>query len=166
MTRAILTCSEYFVEQALNEIRRYQPSVQLIEALSPKHHLIHAPCSFEQLTSPWQNKLSIYLHHLFPIHYQGSIEFPLDDFVRQVQQRFSDFDTVQVRIQGDFQYSAYRFGKQSVLNDVKQNRTHAYYRFWLLMGVVIWVFHRHDTIFRVTKGADSIFRRLCPIALD
>lgn len=107
MPSAIFTCSEYFTDQALNEIRRYQPTVQFIKSLSPKHHLIQTSCSFNQLTSPWRHKLPIYLHHLFPVQYQAQLDNRLDKFVQQVCHHVSKFDVVQVHIVGDCSYSAY-----------------------------------------------------------
>lgn len=68
MTRAILTCSPYFMDFALNEIRRSHPRLTLIESLAPGYLLLQAPYSFDKLTRPWRHCLPIYLHHLFPVH--------------------------------------------------------------------------------------------------
>ncbi len=107
MLSAIFTCSEHFTDQALNEIRRYHPTVQYIKSLSPKHHLIQAECSFNQLTLPWRHKLPIYLHHFFPVRYQIEFEHPLDKFVHQICTHVKKFDKVQANIIGALPYSGY-----------------------------------------------------------
>ncbi len=68
MTRAILTCSPYFMDFALNEVRRSHPHLTLVESLAPGYLLLQAPYSFDKLTRPWRHNLPVYLHHLFPVH--------------------------------------------------------------------------------------------------
>jgi len=68
LTHAILTCSEFFVDLALNELKRHHSRLTVIHQFSPAHLYIQAPGSFGMLTQPWQRKLPVYLHHLFPIH--------------------------------------------------------------------------------------------------
>lgn len=67
MTRAILTCSEHFVSQALNELRRFQPQLVVLGHLAPGYIYLQSPTSFDQLTAPWRDRLPVYLHHLFPV---------------------------------------------------------------------------------------------------
>ncbi len=107
MTLAILTCSEYFVDFALNEIRRYHPTVQYIEPLADKHHLIEYTTTFKKLTSPWRNKLAIYLHHLYPLQHQIYIAHDLAQFSQQVRQTLPRFDRADVRMVSTHTHSAH-----------------------------------------------------------
>jgi len=107
MTLAILSCSEHFVDFALNEIRRYHPAVHLMESLADKHHLIEHRESFSKLTSPWRNKLSIYLHHLYPLQQQLPIDDDLDRFCRRVRACVPAFDRVDVQVMSTHQHSGY-----------------------------------------------------------
>jgi 23S rRNA (cytidine2498-2'-O)-methyltransferase len=68
VTKSILTCSPYFTEAALNELRRYHPQITFLQHLAPGYILLQAPYSFDKLTAPWRHRSSIYLHHLFPVH--------------------------------------------------------------------------------------------------
>lgn len=106
MTLAILSCSEHFTEFACNEIRRYHPAVRYIKPLANKHHLIESPQSFNQLTSPWHNKLSIYLHHLYPRQQQIPIPDNLTHFCQQVRRTLPTFDRVDVSVISTHQHSA------------------------------------------------------------
>jgi 23S rRNA (cytidine2498-2'-O)-methyltransferase len=67
VTRAILTCSPYFASLALNELRRSQPDITVLQHLAPGYVFLQTSASFDQLTAPWRKKLPIYLHHLAPV---------------------------------------------------------------------------------------------------
>jgi len=107
MTLAILTCSEHFTDFALNEIRRYHPTVRHVESLASNHHLIEYPDSFSKLTFPWHNKLSIYLHHLYPLQQTIPIYDDLTAFCQQVQHILPAYNRVDVRVVSTDQHSAY-----------------------------------------------------------
>jgi 23S rRNA (cytidine2498-2'-O)-methyltransferase len=79
MTCIILTCSPYFHEPALHELRRHHPDLRLHQELAPGYLLLEADTRFDDLTAPWRHRLPIYLHHLFPVHQQ----IPVDDFQRE-----------------------------------------------------------------------------------
>jgi 23S rRNA (cytidine2498-2'-O)-methyltransferase len=68
LTHTILTCSPYFVDLALNEIRRTHPDTHLVQHIGPGTLLLQVSEPFEQFTAPWRQRLPIYLHHLFPVH--------------------------------------------------------------------------------------------------
>ncbi|MBN1427465.1 MAG: hypothetical protein JXB07_03710 [Anaerolineae bacterium] len=85
MTRAILTCSPYFIDPALNEIRRHHSQITVIQSISPGYSLLDTPGSFEELTRPWRHRLPIYLHHLFPVHVDIPLEAAFDDLKRLKQ---------------------------------------------------------------------------------
>lgn len=68
MSLSILTCSPYFIDSALNEVRRHHPDVRVLQHLAPGYILLKAPYSFGKLTADWQHKVPIYLHHWFPVH--------------------------------------------------------------------------------------------------
>lgn len=83
MTHVLLSCSPFFVAEALNELRRSHPHVQLVEAVAPGHLLLSTPYPFEALAAAWQDRLPIYLHHLFPV--QTIIQFqPTQDLFAQL----------------------------------------------------------------------------------
>jgi len=67
MTYVLLSCSPFFVAEALNELRRSHPHVQLVEAAAPGHLVLSTPYPFEALAAAWQDRLPIYLNHLFPV---------------------------------------------------------------------------------------------------
>lgn len=67
MNHSILTCSPYFVELAVNEIRRHHPSIVVLATLSPGCLLIQTSTPFDQFTRPFRDRLPIYLHHLAPV---------------------------------------------------------------------------------------------------
>lgn len=100
LTRALLTCSLDFVDLALNELRRSRPEAEVVETVAPGYALLHAPYSFDLLTSPWRHQLPIYLHHLFPVHDIVELN-PHTDLLSQLQpavQRIARPDAVvQVR---------------------------------------------------------------------
>ncbi len=73
MNHSILTCSPYFVELAVNEIRRHHPSVVVLATLSPGCLLIQASTPFDQFTRPFRDRLPIYLHHLAPVHQTAAL---------------------------------------------------------------------------------------------
>jgi len=73
MTYAIVTCSEHFKELALNEIRRFHPTVQVTKQLSSQHVLVQAPTTYHQFVTPFCDKLPIYLHHIAPVQRRFSI---------------------------------------------------------------------------------------------
>ncbi len=77
MTLAILTCSPYFTDLALNEIRRHHPAIIPLSEVAAGKILLHTPTSFHQLTRPWQQKLPIYLHHCCPV--ENSLLLESDD---------------------------------------------------------------------------------------
>lgn len=107
MTHAILTCSEYFTELAINEIRRYHPDINILCKLSPKHLLLQAPISFEQLSKIWRHKLPIYLHHLFPVHrrfFLSGTDRDIRKIYKQVRKFTSETFATQVQIVGDVPY--------------------------------------------------------------
>jgi 23S rRNA (cytidine2498-2'-O)-methyltransferase len=68
MTRAILTCSPFFIGAAMHELCRSHPQATLLEHLSPGYVFLESPYSFGKLTQTWRDSLPIYLHHLFPVH--------------------------------------------------------------------------------------------------
>lgn len=107
MTYAILSCSEHFTEPAINEIRRYHPQIEILYAPSPKHLLIHAPISFEQLSFPWRHKLPIYLHHLFPVQRRFFLSGSRRD-IRTIKKQVLKFASepfiTQVQIAADLPY--------------------------------------------------------------
>lgn len=109
MTYAIATCSEYFNRLAFNELQRHHPHLSSIEQLSPQHRYIRNPGSFDTLTKPWRKKTPIYVHHLYPVHEVIALRGTPTDFdgMRMVAQRMVSADaTLQVRILGDYPYSA------------------------------------------------------------
>ena len=79
LTRTILTCSPYFADLALNEVRRCHPEANVLQHLAPGYLLLQAPCSFEEFTYPWRHQLPIYLHHMFPVQRVVSLEGTLAD---------------------------------------------------------------------------------------
>lgn len=100
MIHAILTCSPYFTDSALNEIRRCQPQTTVCQHLAPGHLIVQALCSFDELTHPWHHRLPIYLHHLFPIHTVLPLEATQHDLpeLKQAALRIAPSDVVvQVR---------------------------------------------------------------------
>lgn len=108
MTHAIVTCSEYFTELALNELHRHHKHLTCIRQISPQHLFIKHSASFGQFTKPWKNKLPIYLHHAFPVHKNMPLDGSLDDLTRLREQAHDlcrgDFD-VQARIVGDYPHT-------------------------------------------------------------
>lgn len=70
-TQSLITCSPYFIDMALVELRRAHPDLSLIRELSTGHLIVQSGGAFADLTAPWRNRLPIYLHHAFPI--QGSV---------------------------------------------------------------------------------------------
>lgn len=111
VTLSILTCSPYFIDSALNEVRRQHPGVHIQQQVSPGYLLLKAPYSFGKLTEPWQHKTSIYLHHWFPVHRVLSLNGTLADLdclQRAAQEMAQDSTvTVQIRsaIEGRWHYS-------------------------------------------------------------
>jgi 23S rRNA (cytidine2498-2'-O)-methyltransferase len=73
LTHTVLTSSPYFIDSALNEIRRFHPDTSLVQHIGPGTLLLQTPEPFEKFTTPWRQHLPIYLHHLFPVH--ASITF-------------------------------------------------------------------------------------------
>jgi 23S rRNA (cytidine2498-2'-O)-methyltransferase len=109
MTHAVLTCSEHFTDLALNELRREHPDLALVEPLSPQHLLVQSAAKFGHLAQPWQNRLPIYLHHLFPVHRTLALVGNAADFtlLREAAKALCREDyVVQVRIVGEYRYSA------------------------------------------------------------
>jgi 23S rRNA (cytidine2498-2'-O)-methyltransferase len=93
----ILTCSPHFTDLALNEIRRYHPQTIASQYLSPGHILLEAPCSYDEFVAPWQHRLPIYLHHLFPVDSTVKLDADLTP-LKHVSQTLAPPDvTVQVR---------------------------------------------------------------------
>jgi hypothetical protein len=62
----MLTCSPYFHEPALHELRLHQE-------LAPGYLLLEANIPFDQLTTPWRHRLS----HLSASSLPGSATYPL-----------------------------------------------------------------------------------------
>jgi len=86
---------------ALNEMRRSQPDAVVLQHLAPGYILLETPHSFDQLTCPWQHRLPIYLHHLFPVHATVPLTAAAADLPRlkQVAEQIDPFDGLaQVRI--------------------------------------------------------------------
>lgn len=109
MTNAILTCSEHFSALALNELRRHHPQLDCKKQLSPQHHLIHIPASFDTLTRPWRHKLPIYLHHLFPVHQTVNLRGDAQDFARirrKLMLLQAPDATLQIRVMDGYRYDA------------------------------------------------------------
>ncbi|MEO8612914.1 MAG: SAM-dependent methyltransferase [Chloroflexota bacterium] len=100
MTHVILSCSPYFVDLAVNEVRRYHPETTVSTILAPGYVLLKSPCSFGEFTAPWKQLTPIYLHHLFPVHASLTLNKTLDDLdmLKAAVQRISPPDaSVQVR---------------------------------------------------------------------
>lgn len=109
MTYALLTCSEYFTDFALNELCRQHPDLTLVESVSPQHLLVKVSASFSQLTRPWRDQVPIYVHHLFPVHRTLSLTGNSSDFacLRQEAEGLCHDDyVVQARILGAYPYSS------------------------------------------------------------
>lgn len=109
MTDAILTCSEHFTDFALNELRRQHPHITLLDTLSPRHLLLSFPGTFGDLTRYWRDRLPLYLHHLFPVQRTIPLTGTAADFacLRGLRQTLCPDDCfVQVRVEGDYPYSA------------------------------------------------------------
>lgn len=131
MTDVIVTCSEHFIDAALNEIRRYHKQLTLVTQLSPQHLHVRHPGAFGAFTTPWKDKLPIYLHHAFPLHHTLPLTGTPGDFVQlrqQAQTLCQDDPIIQVQIAGDYAYSAMsiihslRPGQTSHLAALPQNR--------------------------------------------
>ncbi|MCB9460957.1 MAG: methyltransferase domain-containing protein [Anaerolineaceae bacterium] len=108
MTHAIVTCSEYFTELALNELYRQHKHLTCIRQISPQHLFIRHPASFGQLTKPWKNKLPIYLHHAFPVHKSIPLDGSLADLThlrKHALELCSDDFVVQARIVGEYPHT-------------------------------------------------------------
>lgn len=109
MFNAVLTCSEYFTELALNELRRYHPQLVVSQQLSPQHLLLTTDCSFDRFTRPWRRHLPIYLHHVFPVQTTLSLHGNRADFDllrKHAAKHYRGDFTVQARIVGKPPYSA------------------------------------------------------------
>jgi 23S rRNA (cytidine2498-2'-O)-methyltransferase len=111
VTNCILTCSPYFTELALNEIRRQHPQISITQHLAPGIIQLQAPYSFDKLTVHWRHQTPIYLHHAFPIHATILLTGQADDPERMkmaASQIAADEVTVQVRstIESGLPYSA------------------------------------------------------------
>ncbi len=74
MSRAIVSCSPWFADAALYELRRFLPDVSFVDQPAPGILLIEFPFSFDKLTLPWRHKLPIYLHHAFPVHHITALQ--------------------------------------------------------------------------------------------
>ncbi len=100
MSRAIISCSHWFADAALYELRRSLPEVTLVDQPAPGVLLIEFPYSFDKLTLPWRRKPPIYLHHAFPVHHIVSLQNNPADLprLRQLIRTFAPSDAVvQVR---------------------------------------------------------------------
>jgi 23S rRNA (cytidine2498-2'-O)-methyltransferase len=120
MTRAILTCSPYFAALALNEMRRFHPTLTNSQSLAPGYTLLKAPYSFDKLTAPWRHRLPIYLHHCFPIHQVLALDGTRQEFdcLRQAIERLAPKDSaVQVRSAGEINLPYPIYELQRFLND-------------------------------------------------
>jgi 23S rRNA (cytidine2498-2'-O)-methyltransferase len=111
VTNCILTCSPYFTELALNEIRRQHPQISITQHLAPGIIQLQAPYSFDKLTLPWRHQTPIYLHHAFPVHATVTLTGQTDDLERlktAAAQLAPDDVTVQVRsaVESGLSYSA------------------------------------------------------------
>ena len=73
MTLAILTCSPNFVPLALHELSSRVQHITPLNQLVPGFILLHSSEPYRRLTAPWRQKLPIYLHHMMPVHRDGSI---------------------------------------------------------------------------------------------
>jgi 23S rRNA (cytidine2498-2'-O)-methyltransferase len=100
VTKSILTSSPYFVDLALNEVRRHHPDIEVLQYLAPGYTFLQSPYSFDKLTRPWRHQTPIYLHHLFPVHAGLSLDATRDDLrqIREAARRIAPEDvTGQVR---------------------------------------------------------------------
>ncbi len=100
MTCAILTCSPYFRDLALNELQRHHPHLRIGQTLSQQNILLKNPSTFDHLTRPWRHKLPIYLHHLFPVHQIVNLDGTTDDlpYLKEVCSQWDKFPYIaQVR---------------------------------------------------------------------
>src|SRR5512134_1189968 len=82
VTQAILTCSPYFIDLALNEMRRHHCDITVLQHLAPGYVFLETHAPFEELTRPWRDRLPIYLHHLFPVQTAVSLDTPGSDLTR------------------------------------------------------------------------------------
>jgi 23S rRNA (cytidine2498-2'-O)-methyltransferase len=119
LSRTILTCSPYFIEAALNELRRHHPQIAVVQQLAPGYVFLETPTPFDKLTVPWQQRLPIYLHHFAPVQTILPLQGSLDDLnqLRQSARAFIPPDAmVQVRsaVETELPYSLLDI--QQVLN--------------------------------------------------
>jgi 23S rRNA (cytidine2498-2'-O)-methyltransferase len=100
VTRAILTCSPYFTDLALNELHRQHPQITVSQELAPGYLVLEAPCSFTELSIPWRHRLPIYLHHLCPVHEELSLNVNLSPLQEAVHRLATPDTAIQVRCLG------------------------------------------------------------------
>ncbi|MEM7348352.1 MAG: FtsJ-like methyltransferase family protein [Chloroflexota bacterium] len=74
MPLSILTCSPYFTDLALNELKRQTSDISPLSTLSPDCLLLYTPTSFNKLTRFWRQRLPIYLHHLCPADFSVALK--------------------------------------------------------------------------------------------